>query len=86
MTGASLTRGCASHSADGTLFPQESGRFDLGNPAEVVEAFVRAFNRMFAGASAADLAAAVEKGVSEALQVSLPILSGHCEVAKRDAT
>ena len=58
-------------------------KINVGNPAEVVETFVRALNRMFAGASPADLAAAVEKGVSEAMQVSLPILSGHCEVAKR---
>ena len=36
-------------------------------------------------ASPADVAAAVERGVGEALQASVPILAGHCEVAQRIA-
>ena len=33
----------------------------------------------------AELAKAVERGLAEAMQVSVPILSGHCEVAQRIA-
>ena len=39
----------------------------------------------FAGAPPEELAEAVERGLAEAPQVNIPILSGHCEVAQRIA-
>ena len=62
---------------------QDLARIDLGNSSQVVETFVRALNRLFADTPAAELAGAVERGLAEAMQVSVPILAGHCEVAKR---
>ncbi len=46
---------------------------------------MRAITRTFADAPPAELAKAVERGLAEAMQVSVPILSGHCEVAQRIA-
>ncbi|MGE0715067.1 MAG: HD domain-containing phosphohydrolase [Alphaproteobacteria bacterium] len=60
-------------------------RIDIGNKSELAETIVRAITRNFVGAPAAELAAAVERGLAEAMQVSVPILSGHCEVAQRIA-
>jgi hypothetical protein len=60
-------------------------RVDFGDKAEFVEVFVRAITRTFADASPAELAKAVERGLAEAAQVNIPILSGHCEVAQRIA-
>lgn len=62
---------------------QDLAKADLGNNAEVVEIFMRALNRAFAGLPQAELAEAVGKGMAEAMQVSVPILAGHCEVAQR---
>ena len=39
----------------------------------------------FAGASPEELAEAVQRGLAQAPQVNVPILSGHCEVAQRIA-
>ncbi len=64
---------------------RELHHIDLGNRAEFVETFVRAIKRKFADASPSELAAAVERGLAEAPQVNVPILSGHCEVAQRIA-
>lgn len=58
---------------------------DMGNRAEFVEVFVRAMTRKFVGASAEELAVAVERGLAAGPQVNIPILSGHCEVAQRIA-
>src|SRR5262249_18148335 len=60
-------------------------RIDMGNKAEFRETFVRASTRAFADASPEDLAKAVERGLAEAAQVNIPVLSGHCEVAQRIA-
>ncbi len=60
-------------------------RIDIGNKSELAETIVRAITRTFADAPPAELAQAVERGLAEAMQVSVPILSGHCEVAKRIA-
>jgi HD-GYP domain-containing protein (c-di-GMP phosphodiesterase class II) len=60
-------------------------RIDFGNKSELAETIVRAITRTFADAPPAELAQAVERGLAEAMQVSVPILSGHCEVAKRIA-
>ena len=64
---------------------QDLARIDMGNHSEIVETFVRAFTRLFADAQPADLAKAVQEGLASALQVSVPILAGHCEVAQRIA-
>ena len=64
---------------------RDIARIDMGNQSEIVEAFVRAFTRLFADAPPAELAKAVQQGLAEALQVSVPILAGHCEVAQRIA-
>ena len=60
-------------------------RIDMGNKSEFVETFVRAITRTLADAPPAELAKAVERGLAEAAQVNIPILSGHCEVAQRIA-
>ncbi len=62
---------------------RDLARIDLGNHKELVETFVRALNRAFADAPSGDLAGFVERGLADALNVSIPILAGHCEVAKR---
>jgi HD-GYP domain-containing protein (c-di-GMP phosphodiesterase class II) len=64
---------------------QDLARIDMGSHSEIVETFVRAFTRMFADAAPEDLAKAVQEGLASALQVSVPILAGHCEVAQRIA-
>src|SRR3954470_4371671 len=64
---------------------RELHHIDMGNRAEFVEIFVRALTRKFAGASPEELAEAVKRGLAEAPQVNIPILSGHCEVAQRIA-
>jgi len=60
-------------------------RIDIGNKAELVETITRAITRTFADAPPEELAKAIERGLAEAMQVSVPILAGHCEVAKRIA-
>jgi HD-GYP domain-containing protein (c-di-GMP phosphodiesterase class II) len=60
-------------------------RTDMGNKPELGATIARALNRHFANLPADELAKAVERGLSEAMQVSVPILSGHCEVAQRIA-
>jgi HD-GYP domain-containing protein (c-di-GMP phosphodiesterase class II) len=62
---------------------QDLARTNLGNHSELVDTFVRALKRLFADAPPVELAGAVERGLAEALNVSIPILAGHCEVAKR---
>ena len=64
---------------------RELHHIDMGNRAEFVEIFVRALTRKFAGASPDELTEAVKRGLAEAPQVNIPILSGHCEVAQRIA-
>lgn len=64
---------------------RELQRLDFGDKAEFAAIFVRAITRVFADASPAELAQAVERGLAEAAQVNVPILSGHCEVAQRIA-
>ncbi len=56
---------------------------DLGNQSELGAIFLRAFSRAFASMAPDALQRAVEEGLSSALAVSVPILSGHCEVAQR---
>jgi HD-GYP domain-containing protein (c-di-GMP phosphodiesterase class II) len=58
---------------------------DLGSHADLGATFVRAFSRVFAHLPAEELERAVKQGLSEALGVSVPILTAHCEVAQRIA-
>jgi hypothetical protein len=60
-------------------------RIDIGNRAEFVETFVRALTRTFADLGPEGLAKAVESGLAAAAEINVPILSGHCEVARRIA-
>jgi HD-GYP domain-containing protein (c-di-GMP phosphodiesterase class II) len=60
-------------------------RIDIGNKAELGETIARAITRSLSGLPAAELADAVQRGLAGAMQVSVPILSGHCEVARRIA-
>ena len=62
---------------------QDLAHTDLGNHHQLVDVFVRALNRVFADAPPDQLAGLIEHGLSHALHTSVPILAGHCEVAKR---
>ena len=64
---------------------RELHHIDMGNREEFVSIFVGAIARKLPGASPDELAEAVERGLAEAPQVNIPILSGHCEVAQRIA-
>jgi HD-GYP domain-containing protein (c-di-GMP phosphodiesterase class II) len=60
-------------------------RIDMGDREEFVATFVRAMKRHFSELPPEELEKAVERGLAGAAQVNIPILSGHCEVAKRIA-
>jgi HD-GYP domain-containing protein (c-di-GMP phosphodiesterase class II) len=64
---------------------RELQHVDFGNRAEFTAVFVRAITRMLPDASPEELGKAVERGLAEAAQVNIPVLSGHCEVAQRIA-
>jgi hypothetical protein len=71
----------ASAFGDEIALRQDLARIDLGDHSEIGATFVRAFTRFFADMPPDELAKAVQHGLSEALQISVPILAGHCEVA-----
>src|ERR1700704_1620919 len=75
----------ASAFGDEIALRRDLSRIDIGNKSELAETIVRAITRTFADAPPAERAQAVERGMAEAMQVSVPILSGHCEVAQRIA-
>src|SRR3954468_16841045 len=75
----------ASTFGDEIALRRDLARIDMGDRSAIAETFVRAFTRVFADASPADLEKAVQQGLAEAMQVSVPILAGHCEVAQRIA-
>ena len=75
----------ASAFGDEIALRQDLARIDLGNQSELAETIIRAITRAFAGAPPAEVAKAVEQGLAEAMNVSVPILAGHCEVAQRIA-
>ena len=56
---------------------------DFGDRAEFAAVFVRALTRLFAGVPAPVLGEAVQRGLAQARDINVPILSGHCEVAQR---
>lgn len=64
---------------------RELASTDMGNKSELREVLLRAITRNSADLPQAERAAAIEHSISEAMQVSVPILSGHCEVAQRIA-
>ncbi len=64
---------------------QDLARTDMGDLSELGETIARALKRLLADAPPEVLARAVNEGVAEALHASVPILAGHCEVAKRIA-
>lgn len=56
---------------------------DMGDRAELGKAFVRAFRRKYADLEPEALDQAIEDGLSQAVAVSRPVLTAHCEVAQR---
>src|SRR5437763_5736 len=73
----------ASAFGDEIALRQDLARIDMGDHSAIGETFVRAFTRVFKDAPPEELAKAVQQGLAEAMQVSVPILAGHCEVAQR---
>jgi len=64
---------------------RELATTDMGNKSELREVLLRAITRNYSGLPPAEQTQAVANGIAEAMQVSVPILSGHCEVAQRIA-
>jgi len=64
---------------------RELASTDMGNKPELRAVLLRALARNYAGLPPAEQSSAIERGIAEAMQVSVPILSGHCEVAQRIA-
>src|SRR5665213_4079660 len=52
---------------------QDLAKIDVGNPAELVPTFIAALNRLYAGAAPDELAAGIERGLAQALEVSVSI-------------
>lgn len=73
----------ASAFGDEIALRRDLATIDMGSHSEIADTFVRAFSRFFADMAPEDLAKAVQQGLAEAMQVSVPILAGHCEVAQR---
>jgi HD-GYP domain-containing protein (c-di-GMP phosphodiesterase class II) len=64
---------------------KELARTDMGNKAELGAAITRAITRKFSNLPPHELEQAIASGLTEAPQINVPILSGHCEVAQRIA-
>lgn len=64
---------------------RELASTDMGNKPELGEVLLRAITLHYADLPPEERSQAIERGMSEAMQVSVPILSGHCEVAQRIA-
>lgn len=73
----------ASAFGDEIALRQDLALADLGSQSELGAIFIKAFSRVFEGMPPDELQRAVQQGLASALQVSVPILSGHCEVAQR---
>jgi HD-GYP domain-containing protein (c-di-GMP phosphodiesterase class II) len=73
----------ASAFGDEIALRQDLAVTDLGSHSELGAVFVRAFTRIFVDLPPDQLKQAVQQGLAEAIQVSVPILAGHCEVAQR---
>jgi HD-GYP domain-containing protein (c-di-GMP phosphodiesterase class II) len=55
----------------------------MGDRAELGKAFVAAFKRQYFDLAPAALEQAIQDGLSQAVAVSRPVLTAHCEVAQR---
>ena len=75
----------ASAFGDEIALRRELASTNMGNKPELREVLLRAITRNYAGLPPTEQAEAIARGIAEALQVSVPILSGHCEVAQRIA-
>ena len=56
---------------------------DMSDRGQLGSAFVRAFKRHYVDLAPAALERAIEEGLSQAVAVSRPVLTAHCEVAQR---
>jgi HD-GYP domain-containing protein (c-di-GMP phosphodiesterase class II) len=56
---------------------------DMGDRAELGKAFVQAFKRHYFALAPAALEQAIQEGLSQAVSISRPVLTAHCEVAQR---
>jgi HD-GYP domain-containing protein (c-di-GMP phosphodiesterase class II) len=56
---------------------------DMGNRAELGKVFTRAFQRLYFDLDPAAQEKAVAEGLGQALAVARPVLTAHCEVARR---
>jgi hypothetical protein len=73
----------ASAFGDEIAMRQDLALADLGSHADLGNIFVRAFTRVFADMPPEELNRAIQEGLASALEISVPILAGHCEVAQR---
>lgn len=73
----------ASAFGDEIAMRQDLALADLGSHTDLGNIFVRAFTRVFADMPPDELNRAVHEGLASALEISVPILAGHCEVAQR---
>ena len=73
----------ASAFGDEIALRRELASTNMGEKSELRQVLLRGITRAFAGLPPAELAQAVERGIAEAMQVSVPILSGHCGAAQR---
>jgi len=64
---------------------RDLARIDIGDKSQLGATIARAITRNLEGTPPPELALAVERGLAEAMNVSVPILKGHCEVAQRIA-
>src|SRR4051794_3449757 len=56
---------------------------DMGDRAELGQAFVQAFKRLYFDLAPEALDHAIQEGLSQVVAVSRPVLTAHCEVAQR---
>ena len=75
----------ASAFGDEIALRQELQFIDMGDKSAIGATILRALTRTFADLPPDQLSKAVEQGMAEAMNVSVPILAGHCEVAQRIA-
>ncbi|HRW15102.1 MAG: HD domain-containing protein [Rhodobacteraceae bacterium] len=73
----------ASAFGDEIAMRQDMALADLGSQSEIGNIFVRAFTRVFADMPPEELNRAIQEGLAGALEIGVPILAGHCEVAQR---
>jgi len=72
----------SAHFGDEIALRRDLVGVDMGDRAELGKAFVQAFKRRYFDLAPAALESAIQQGLSQALTVSRPILTAHCEVAQ----